>query len=115
MTKEEYIALAAKRYDELQALNKIDNFYDYENAFAIIMKDMGKEILEKNLGELPADRRKKKTTLTQFGEISIANRHPFSEGQNGFQISSLLQEKMVYVGQRIATRIVVRYLRSCPA
>ncbi len=37
MTKEEYLAIAAKRYDELQALNRIDNFYDYE----ISMSDNG--------------------------------------------------------------------------
>lgn len=61
------------------------------------MNELSKEVLEKNLSKLPADRRKK--TLTQFGEISIANHHPFSQGKNGFQISSLLQEKMVYVGQ----------------
>jgi len=60
MTKEEYLAIVSKRYDELQALNKIDNFYDYESEFANIMKQMSKEVLEKNLSELTADRRKKK-------------------------------------------------------
>ena len=60
MTKEEYLAIVSKRYDELQALNKIDNFYDYESEFANIMKQMSKEVLEKNLSELAADRRKKK-------------------------------------------------------
>jgi len=60
MTREEYLSMAAKRYDELQALNKIDNFYDYESEFAKIMKELSKEVLEKNLSELPADRRKKK-------------------------------------------------------
>ena len=60
MTKQEYLAIAAKRYDELQALNLIDNFYDYESEFAAIMKDLGKEVLEKNLSDLPADKRKKK-------------------------------------------------------
>ncbi len=60
MTKEEYLAMAAKRYDELQALNKIDNFYDYESEFAKIMKELSKEVLEKNLSKLSADRRKKK-------------------------------------------------------
>lgn len=60
MTKEEYLAMAASRYDELQALNKIDNFYDYESEFANIMNVLSKEILEKNLSKLPADRRKKK-------------------------------------------------------
>lgn len=60
MTKEAYLAIAAKRYDELQALNKIDNFYNYESEYAKIMNDLCKEVLEKNLSKLPADRRKKK-------------------------------------------------------
>ncbi len=60
MTKEEYLAIAAKRYDELQGLNKIDNFYDYQSEFVKIMNGLGKEILEKNLSKLPSDRRKKK-------------------------------------------------------
>ena len=60
MTKEEYLVLCSKRYDELKALNKVDNFYDYESQFATIMKDLGKEVLQKQLSDLPADRRKKK-------------------------------------------------------
>ena len=61
MNKEEYLALCSKRYDELQALNKLDNFYDYEREFATIMKELSKDVLEKHLSELPADRRKKNT------------------------------------------------------
>ena len=60
MIKEEYLALCSKRYDELQALKKVDNFYDYESEFVTIIKDLGKEVLEKQLSELSADRRKKK-------------------------------------------------------
>lgn len=60
MTKEEFVALAAQRYDALQALNNLDNFYDYEKGFVGIWKDLGREVLEKNLGELPRDKRKKK-------------------------------------------------------
>lgn len=60
MTREEYLAIASKRYDELHALNKIDNFYDYELEFSGIMNGLCKEVLEKILSELPADRRKKK-------------------------------------------------------
>ena len=60
MTKEEFMALAAQRYDELQALNKVDNFYDYEKEFVSIWKDLGREVLEKNISELPGDKRKKK-------------------------------------------------------
>ena len=60
MTKAEYLEAAARRYDELQALNKIDNFYDYEKEFVSIWQDLGREVLENNLGELVKDKRKKK-------------------------------------------------------
>ncbi len=60
MTREEYLAIAAKHYDQINALNKIDNFYDYEKEFVGIMKDLGQEVLERNISSLPADRRKKK-------------------------------------------------------
>lgn len=60
MTKQEYLDAAASRYDELQALNKITDFYDYEVEFVTLWRDFGKEILEKNLGALSKDKRKKK-------------------------------------------------------
>jgi hypothetical protein len=60
MTKEEFLVLAAQRYDELRSLNKLDNFYDYEKEFVSIWKELGREVLEKNMGALPADKRKKK-------------------------------------------------------
>ena len=40
-----------------------------------------------------------KKTLTKFGYIEINNQHQFSSGINGFQISPLLQELLVYFGQ----------------
>jgi hypothetical protein len=61
MTKEQYLALAAERYDELRALNKIDNFYDYEKEFEKIFNELGRAVLEQNISEVPADRRKKNT------------------------------------------------------
>jgi hypothetical protein len=60
MTKAEYLEIAGRRYDELQALNKLDNFYDYEKEFVHILHDLGREVLEKNLGTLSKDKRKKK-------------------------------------------------------
>jgi len=60
MTKEEYVAIALEKYDELQALNNIDNFYDYEKEFEKLLKELGRTLLEKNLSDLSADRRKKK-------------------------------------------------------
>lgn len=59
MTKEQLIEAISAHYDELNALNKVDSFYDYENDFIKIWGKMGREIFEKNLGELPGDRRKK--------------------------------------------------------
>ena len=62
MTREEFLRLADKRYDELQALNKLDNFYDYEKQFVGIWQELGKAVLENNLGTLSNDKRKKKTS-----------------------------------------------------
>jgi hypothetical protein len=59
MTKEQFIASVSTHYDELNALNKIDNFYDYESDFIKLWAKMGKEVLEKNISTLPGDRRKK--------------------------------------------------------
>jgi len=52
--------LVSKRYDALKALERHDNFYDYEKEFEQIWLDTGKEVLERNLGETPQERRKKK-------------------------------------------------------
>jgi hypothetical protein len=60
MTEANFIALAQKRYAELQALNKIDNFYDYEKEFDKIWQELGRSVLQANLSDVPADRRKKK-------------------------------------------------------
>jgi len=60
MTKQEFLEAAASRYDELQALNKVTDFYDYEVEFVRIWRALGKEVLEKNIGELSRDKRKKK-------------------------------------------------------
>ncbi len=67
MTREEFHRLADKRYDELQALNKLDNFYDYEKQFVGIWQELGKAVLENNLGTLSNDKRKKKPHDTGSG------------------------------------------------
>lgn len=60
MTKEEFLAIAATKYDEVKQLKKHNNFYDYEVGFERVMNEMSRELLEKSLGDLPTDRRKKK-------------------------------------------------------
>lgn len=59
MTESTFITMAQKRYAALQSLGKIDNFYDYEKEFDKIWQQLGREVLEASISELPADRRKK--------------------------------------------------------
>ena len=60
MEKEEFLALAASRYDALRELNKgkVD-FYDLEVEFAKLWRELGREVLEKSIGPVPVDKRKK--------------------------------------------------------
>ena len=67
MTKEQLVEAITAHYDELNALNKIDNFYDYEGDFLKLWSKMGREVLEKNISVLPGDRRKKNSN--RFGGI----------------------------------------------
>lgn len=60
MTKQEYLEAAERRYDELDRLNLITDFYDYETEFIKVWQDLGREVLEKNISTLENDKRKKK-------------------------------------------------------
>jgi uncharacterized membrane protein len=60
VTKEEYLALASQKFDELQNLKEKKTFYEYEQTFDEIWTELGRQVLEKSLGDVPADRRKKK-------------------------------------------------------
>ncbi len=60
MSKAEYLALAEQKYNDLQSLNTKLTFYDYEQSFEAIWMDLGRQVLERNVGPLPANRRKKK-------------------------------------------------------
>jgi len=60
MSKDEYLALATQKYDDLQLLKHKLTFYEYEKEFDQIWKDLGRQVLEKNLSDVPENRRKKK-------------------------------------------------------
>ncbi len=60
MTKEELLQKVSARYNELKALNKLDNMYDYEKGFEDLWIELGKSILKSNIGAPPKDSRKKK-------------------------------------------------------
>jgi hypothetical protein len=59
MSKEEFLALAASRYEALNKLNEIKDFYTYEATFDEIWTDLGQSVLERNIGKVGEDRRKK--------------------------------------------------------
>jgi hypothetical protein len=63
-TEEEYVALARHKYSELKALRSKPTFYDYEKSFEEIWLDLGRQVLEKSLSQVPTDRRKKKDENT---------------------------------------------------
>jgi len=44
MSKEEYIALAEAKYQELQALQSNATFYDYEKSFVDLWQDLGRQV-----------------------------------------------------------------------
>lgn len=67
MSKDEYLALAEQKYDDLQQLKHKLSFYDYEKTFDQIWKNLGQQVLEKNLSDVPADRRKKKAPKPPTG------------------------------------------------
>jgi hypothetical protein len=63
LTKDQFIALASEMYDQemKQKLNdKTQDFFEYESTFAAIMQEFSRKTLERSLGELPTNIRKKK-------------------------------------------------------
>ncbi|WP_040625613.1 hypothetical protein [Mucilaginibacter paludis] len=60
MSEEEFLAIARKRYEEVNALNDGMSFYDFEKRLSEIMDAMTRDLLETKIGKVPADRRKKK-------------------------------------------------------
>jgi hypothetical protein len=99
MTKEEYIALALGRYEELEKLKVADNFYDYEKGFAKIWQDLGRLYMESYLNETSTTSDRRKKTLTRFGEMEVLKAHRYVQGnKNGFGISPPMQELMTHAG-----------------
>ncbi len=83
---------------ELQSLNEEQpDFYHYEEAFAQLWTELGREVLESNLGEVPTSPRKN-GCLSCFGSIEVAKAHRFPSKVQGFFISPYLQSLMARAG-----------------
>ena len=59
MTKSEFMALCEARWSSLETVSQ-DNLYDLEKEFSAIWQELGKDVLEKQIGDVPQDHRKKK-------------------------------------------------------
>ena len=59
MSKEEYLSLASAQYDAIKSLENSPNFYSYEKDFETIWLDLGRQVLEKSLSEVPTNHQKK--------------------------------------------------------
>ena len=97
MSEKEFLEIARQNYQKLQALKKEQSFYEYEKNFDEMWVEFGRETLEKSIGEIGEDRRKKKFE-SRYGSIEISKSHKWSES-NGFQVTPYLQELGVYSGQ----------------
>lgn len=60
MTESEFVTLALTKYEALKSLENSTDFYQHEKDFDQIWTELGGQVLEKSLGEVPAIARKKK-------------------------------------------------------
>lgn len=61
MTKEEFMELAAKKWEALSKhKSQSSNLYDYEKGFDELWVEFGREALEGSVGKVSKNRRKKK-------------------------------------------------------
>ena len=68
MNKEEFLALAAARYEALAALKESKNFYEHEKKFDEIWVELGREVLEQTIDTVPLNPRKKTSLPAATGK-----------------------------------------------
>jgi len=59
MDRDTFLAIAATHYDNLQAVGQAPNFFTLEELFDKVWTEFGRVVLEKTIGEVPANHRKK--------------------------------------------------------
>jgi hypothetical protein len=60
INKEEFLKLAEAKYAEIHALKDEPTFLDYERGFVELWTELGRQVLQSELGDPGVDRRKKK-------------------------------------------------------
>jgi len=61
LSKDEFLALAADKYQQINDLQLEASFFAYEQKFSDIMAELSRQTLEKAISEVPLERRKKKS------------------------------------------------------
>lgn len=62
MDKEQFLLLAAKKYERINSLTDKPTMMDYEKGLVEIMEELGREVAQSQLGDQTKDRRKKRNT-----------------------------------------------------
>lgn len=79
MTKEEFLTMVSSRYEELNELGALDNFYDYEKSFDAIWQDLGRMYLERTLEKrrltVRIDEKKNANQIWLYYGIQITSLH----------------------------------------
>ena len=59
MTKEKFVTIALEKYEKMNELDKISDFYQYEKAFDSIWTKFGRQSFEKKIEDVPQNHQKK--------------------------------------------------------
>ena len=62
MTEQEFLLLAKAKYNEISELKKQPTLLDYEQGFVSIWQELGRQVLQAELGDPSQDRRKKRSS-----------------------------------------------------
>jgi hypothetical protein len=70
LTKEEFLALSSKLYEEMSSNmdSQTQDFYNYESTFDQLLTTFGQDVLEKSISKVPDNERKKKESKLDMGK-----------------------------------------------
>ena len=95
MNKEEFLKLAEAKYEEINALKEAPTFFDYERGFAEIWTELGRQVIQTELG-MRVKTVVKKNIQSTFGTLHLSKGNEFIvHMQHDIAISPLLQSHML--------------------
>lgn len=70
MNEEEFLKMAKAKYAEIKALKDEPTLLDYEKGFVELWTELGRQVVQAELGDQGKDRRKKKKKSKAASETS---------------------------------------------